>query len=129
MIFGATGQEIRGQLIAETSIQAAIALVIAVLLIKGCLPAFNRFMKADLVLSDLVEGISGGLMLILLVIVILGPSLYIFSRIGKNSLNDMMKTGLVQRPKLVTGMVVAQFVISVVLVVMVLGIAQQMDPH
>ena len=118
MIFGATGQEIRGQLIAETSIQAAIALVIAVLLIKGCLPAFNRFMKADLVLSDLVEGISGGLMLILLVIVILGPSLYIFSRIGKNSLNDMMKTGLVQRPKLVTGMVVAQFVISVVLVVM-----------
>lgn len=66
-------------------------------------------------------------MLILLVIVILGPSLYIFSRIGKNSLNDMMKTGLVQRPKLVTGMVVAQFVISVVLVVMVLGIAQQMD--
>lgn len=30
MIFGATGQEIRGQLIAETSIQAAIALVIAV---------------------------------------------------------------------------------------------------
>ena len=78
MIFGATGQEIRGQLIAETSIQAAIALVIAVLLIKGCLPAFNRFMKADLVLSDLVEGISGGLMLILLVIVILGPSLYIF---------------------------------------------------
>ena len=127
MIFGATGQEIRGQLIAETSIQAAIALVIAVLLIKGCLPAFNRFMKADLVLSDLVEGISGGLMLILLVIVILGPSLYIFSRIGKNSLNDMMKTGLVQRPKLVTGMVVAQFVISVVLVVMVLGIAQQMD--
>ena len=111
MIFGATG----------------IALVIAVLLIKGCLPAFNRFMKADLVLSDLVEGISGGLMLILLVIVILGPSLYIFSRIGKNSLNDMMKTGLVQRPKLVTGMVVAQFVISVVLVVMVLGIAQQMD--
>lgn len=38
----------------------------------------------------------------------------------------MMKTGLVQRPKLVTGMVVAQFVISVVLVVMVLGIAQQM---
>ena len=64
MIFGATGQEIRGQLIAETSIQAAIALVIAVLLIKGCLPAFNRLMKADLVLSDLVEGISGGLMLI-----------------------------------------------------------------
>lgn len=35
-------------------------------------------MKADLVLSDLVEGISGRLMLILLVIVILGPSLYIF---------------------------------------------------
>lgn len=38
MIFGATGQEIRGQLIAETSIQAAIALVIAVLLIKGACP-------------------------------------------------------------------------------------------
>lgn len=126
MIFGATGQEIRGQLIAETSIQAAIALVIAVLLIKGCLPlsidyesrpGFERFGRRDF----------GRMMLILLVIVILGPSLYIFSRIGKNSLNDMMKTGLVQRPKLVTGMVVAQFVISVVLVVMVLGIAQQMD--
>ena len=126
MVFGATSAGIRMQLILETALQVVIAWGIALLLIWYILPGFNRFMNTDLQFVNLFAGFSWWVTLLLIAIIIVGPSLYIFYRLGGKSLNRALKEGVFQRARLVTGMVVVQFAISVVLLLTVLCIRQQM---
>lgn len=127
MVFGANSREMQIQLIAETALQVFLALGIAVLLIHYILPAFNRFMLSDLTLSSMLTGFSWWVLPLLLLSLIILPSVYIYFRIGRKSVNGMLRDGVIHRPKLVVGMVVAQFTISVVLLVLLFCMRQQMN--
>ncbi len=127
MVFGANSREMQIQLIAETALQVFLALGIAVLLIHYILPAFNRFMLSDLTLSSMLTGFSWWVLSLLLLSLIILPSVYIFFRIGRKSVNGMMRDGTIHRPKLVVGMVVIQFAVSVVLLVVLFCMRQQMN--
>lgn len=58
---------------------------------------------------------------------ILFPSLYIFSRLGEEHLSRILKQEYSRRPRLVTSMVVAQFAVSIVLLLFVVNVHRQMD--
>lgn len=127
MVCGAGIGSMRLQLIIETFIQVFLAFGIALWLIYEILPLFNAFLEADLELSVVFYGPGRIVFLFLIVFLSLVPSLYIFSRLGKIQLSAVLKNELRRKSELVKGMVVAQFVISAVLVIVVLNIYRQME--
>ncbi len=127
MVFGASKRQMRLQLIVETAIQSAGALIIALVLIQVLLPGFNALFGAHLKMEVFGTGITPWVLAALLLAVIIGPSLYIFSRLGESQLSRVLKQEYSRRPRLVTGMVVAQFVVSIILLLFVANVHRQID--
>lgn len=127
MVFGASELQMRMQLLAETAMQTLLALGIALVLIWKMLPQFNLLFGARLVMSDFCTGITPWFLILLLSAVIFLPSLYIFSRLGQTHLTRILKQDYCRRPRLITGMVVAQFAVSIVLLLFVVNVYRQMD--
>lgn len=127
MVFGASKQEMKMQLIVETGMQTVLAAGIAGLLIWRLLPQFNALFGARLILPDFFEGFTPWLLVGILLAVICLPSLYIFSRLGENQLSRLLKQEYSQRSRLVTGMVVGQFTVSIVLLLLVVNVHRQVD--
>lgn len=127
MVFGASKRQMRMQLTTETGIQAMLALGVALLLIWKLLPQFNALFEAHLVMADFFSGITPWLLSVILLIVIVLPSWYIFSHLGENQLSRILKQEYSRRPRLVTSMVVAQFVVSIVLLLFVVNVHRQID--
>lgn len=126
MVFGATKREMQLLVILETAMQVVLAFGIALAIIYSILPSFNLFMSSQLTLYDLLQGRSLGCIIVLLVLVTVMPSLYIFFKLGQTSLCSMLKQEYRQHAGLITGMVIAQFFVSLVLLIMVLNINNQM---
>lgn len=127
MVCGALVGSMRLQLITETFIQVVLSFGIAVWLIYEILPVFNAFLGADLSLSAVFYGPARIVFLLLIVVLSVGPSFYIFSRLGKIQLSAVLKNETQRKSELIKGMVVAQFVVSAVLVAVVLNIHRQME--
>lgn len=127
MVFGASKRQMQGQLMAETGMQALLALGIALLLIWKLLPSFNALFGARLTMDAFYIGITPWLLLVILLVVVVLPSWYIFSHLGEKRLSRILKQEYSHRPRLVTGMVVAQFVVSIVLLLFVVNVHRQID--
>lgn len=127
LVLGATRGGMQGALILETGIQVVFAFLVAVGLLYMVLPQFNGFMTAQLTLGDFFQGKILLVIISLLIAVTVLPSLYIFSRLETASLGDILKQEYRQRSELITGMVVAQFVVAFVLMITMLNIRQQME--
>lgn len=127
MVFGASGKQMRWQLLIETGMQVTVAFGVALLVIYQLLPQFNALFSARLHMSDFISGIIplmlGGILLVVTVL----PSLYIFSRLGRMQLTRILKQEYSRRSRLTTGMVVIQFAVSIVLLIFVMNIHRQMD--
>lgn len=126
MVFGATKREMQLLVILETAMQVVLAFGIALAIIYSILPSFNLFMSSQLTLHDLLQGWSLWCIIVLLVLVTVMPSLYIFFKLGQTSLCSMLKQEYRQHAGLITGMVIAQFFVSLVLLITVLNINNQM---
>lgn len=127
LVLGATRRGVQGTLILETGMQVVFAFLVAVGVLYLVLPRFNGFMNAQLMLGDFFQGETLCMIIFLLVGVTILPSLYIFSKLEKASLSNILKQECRQRSELITGMVVAQFVVSLVLMIVMLNIRQQME--
>lgn len=127
IVFGACRSELQWTLIMETGIQVLFAFLISLGLLSRILPVFNSLVNARLGLDDLFSGGTLWAMVFLLIVVTLLPSLYIFSRLRSASLSLILKQQTHRRSDLINGMVVAQFVVSIVLLILMLNIRQQMN--
>lgn len=127
MVCGAAVGSMRLQLVAETFMQVLFSLAVSLGLIYEILPMFNAFLGADLSLSDLFYGPAPLVFLLLIGILSLLPSFYIFSRLGKIRLSAVLKNEGGRKPELIKGLVVAQFVVATVLTIVVLNIHRQME--
>lgn len=127
MVFGASKQQMRMQLIVETAIQTIAALGVSLLLIWKLLPGFNALFGSRLEMGTFGTGITPWVLALLLLVVIVVPSLYIFSRLGESQLSRILKQEYSRRPRLVTGMVVAQFTVAIVLLLFVVNVYRQID--
>lgn len=126
MVFGASRRAMRMQLTVETGCQVLLSLCMALLLIYKILPEFNSVMNARLQFSDLFSGATLSVWCILLSMIIILPSAYIFPRLSEIQLHKILKQDNNRKSRLVTGMVVAQFVISIVLLIFVVDVHRQM---
>lgn len=127
VVFGATKLEMQMSLIVETGMQVLVAFLISLGFLYQVLPLFNGFMDSRLTLSDLFQGETLLAVLVLLGMVTVLPSLYIFSRLGRVPLANILKQDRQQRSGLITGMVITQFVVSLVLLITMLNVRQQME--
>lgn len=127
MVFGASKGQMRMQLLLETSMQAILALALALVCVWNLLPRFNALFESRLMLEDLYTGTALWILGVLLLLIIILPSLYIFSRLGESRLGKILKQEYSCRPRLITGMVVAQFAVSIVLLLFMVNVHQQMD--
>lgn len=127
MAFGASKQQMRTQLMVETALQVFFSVGIAFILIYQLLPQFNGLFGARLFFSDFFTGATPWILAGLLGLVIIIPTLYIFSRLGESQLSRILKQEYGKRSRLITGMVVAQFAISIVLLIFVVNVQRQMN--
>lgn len=127
MVFGASKRQMQFQLIVETAMLVGFSLIAALLLIERILPSFNTLFGARLTMPDFWAGITPVLLGILLLAVIFLPALYIFSHLGETRLSRILKQEYRRRPRLVTGMVIAQFSVSIVLLLFIANVQRQMD--
>lgn len=127
LVYGASRDQIYMQLVAEMGLQVVISFGVAILFIYKILPVFNEFMGSGLHLATLFSGATFWIVLLLLAVLIVLPSFYIFSKLNAVSLNNILKQEHRSRSELITGMVVAQFAVSAVLLILVLNIRNQMD--
>lgn len=127
LIHGASKQEIRIQVIQETSLQVGVAFCISLVAIYVLLPTFNSFMNARLSVGDLFNGQTFVVLIGLLGIVVLLPSLYIIVKLERMPLGSIMKKESLRHSRMVAGMVIVQFTISVVLLLFQTTIGRQMD--
>lgn len=127
LIFGASRREIRMQLILDTFMQCLIALGIAIILIYRFVPVFNTYVGADLQPADLFTGSYWMVYALLILLITVLPSFYIFYKLGKVELNQIVKQEYKGRTRLITGIVITQFTVSAVLLIVMLNIRQQMN--
>ena len=127
MVFGASRRQMKTQLMIETTLQVLFAVGVAFILIYQFLPQFNGLFEARLLFSDFFTGATPWVLLGLLALVIVLPTLYIFSRLGESQLSRILKQEYGKRSRLITGMVVVQFAISIVLLIFTVNVQRQMD--
>lgn len=126
-IFGASKWSVRWQTVMDTALLVGISLCIAVMFIAVLLPQFNGFMDSTIKLGDLFTGYNLLAMSAVLVTLIALPSLYILLRIEIASPMENFKNPEGRSIKMSGVMVVLQFVISIVLVVVSINIARQIN--
>ena len=127
LIHGASKQEIRTQVIQETTLQVLFAFGVSLAIIYILLPTFNTFMESQLSLRDLFHPHTLLVLLFILASVILLPSIYIIVKLEKVSLSEILKKEALHHSRLVAGIVILQFSISIILLIFLTTIQRQMD--
>lgn len=126
-IFGATKWSVRLQTVLDTTLLVLVSFGVALLVMNAILPQFNSFMDSDITIADIFAGVNALYITGLLAVLILLPSLYILLKIEVSSPMETFKNPMGKSVKISSIMVIAQFVISVVLIVVSLNISRQMN--
>ncbi len=116
-ILGANQDQLRLQLFSETFLAVVTAFLLALGFVILLIPAFNSLFGAHISVAFLAskEVLSGYAILILLLTVI--PSSYLFLRIGRSPLSHLFKTNNPHfKTRIANGMVTLQFTFSIVLI-------------
>ena len=117
-ILGAGKKQLRIQLLSETFLAVLIGFLLSVILVIFLAPVFNSLFSAHISPTFLTNRmvIIGYFILLILLTVI--PSLYLFLRVNKNQFLHFLKNDGPRCKVLVTnGMVVLQFTVSIILIV------------
>lgn len=126
-IFGASAWSVRWQTVLDTTLLVAISFGLALAFINALLPQFNAFMDSTIMLSDIFSLNNMLFIVSLLLVLIILPSAYILMRIEVSSPMETFKNPMGRSIRISSMMVIAQFVISIVLVAVGLNISRQMN--
>lgn len=126
-IMGASRWSVRMQTVLDTAMQVLLAFLFALGLMQVLLPAFNGFMDTRLSLGTLLEGPNIAALGTLLVLVITLSSLFVLLKIESGGVLRAFKNPGGSKMRFARTMVIAQFVVSVVLVGVSLCVTRQMD--
>lgn len=124
-IMGASIWGVRAQILADTTFNVLVAVLGVAILMPPSLDTFNSFMNSNLGMSDFFESNNVFYFVALILILILLPSMYLIIKMEiLRPLETFMNPNM-GRGKVVRTMVIAQFTISVVLIVVGVNIARQ----
>lgn len=126
-IFGASKWAVRWQTVLDTALLTLISLGIALLVINAVLSQFNSFMGCEIHLGEIFEPTNFLTIIALVALLIFLPSSYILLKIEVNSPMETLKNPLGRNARISSVMVIAQFVISVVLITVGINISRQMN--
>lgn len=127
-IMGASSWSVRWQTVLDTAMQVVVAMVLSLCMMVYILPSFNSFMESNLTLWNLFEPTNLLAVLSLLVVVVSLPSVFVIYKLEtSNPLITFKSTTSAGRMGFVRTMVIAQFVVSVVLVTVSLTVVRQMN--
>lgn len=126
-IFGASARQVRRATIADTALLVLLSFGVALIFMHVLLPQFNGFMDSKLTLLNLFAGYNWAIIAALLALIIALSSIYILVRIEVKSPLESLKNPMGRGLKVSSIMVVAQFIISVVLVAVSINISRQMN--
>lgn len=126
-IFGASKWAVRWQTVLDTTLLVALCFGLALVFIDSFTEQFNGFMQSKITLFDIFIWPNIVVVLGLLVVLIMLPCLYILARIEVSSPMETFKNPMGRKAQISSIMVVAQLVISIVLITVSINIARQMD--
>ncbi len=126
-IMGASKWSVRAQTLLDTTLQVALGFAIALVVIDSILPAFNTFMESRLAMNDLFAGANPWVLLGLLVLITVLSSVFVIVKLESSSVLLSFKAPSAGKMAFTRVMVVAQFVVSVVLVSVALNITRQIN--
>lgn len=126
-IFGAGKAQVRWHTVMDTLLLVVLSFGVALIFIHTLLPQFNGFMECNITLRDLIAPANLAVILGLLLLVVLLSSIYILVRIDVKSPLESLKNPTGKSMRISGIMVVAQFVISVVLIAVSINISRQIN--
>lgn len=126
-IFGASKKQVRWHAVLDTLFLVVVSFGVAVVFIHTLLPQFNGFMDSSVKLSDILQPINLVVIVGLLLLIIALSSTYILVRIETKDLLRNLKNPIGKSMRTSGIMVVAQFVISVILIAVSINISRQID--
>ena len=128
-VIGANKKQLILQFIGESFIVTAVSFLFALMVVWFALPSFNHFVNRDLSLNLINNFQFVGWLLALFVLVGIFAGLYpalVVSSFGSSALLKGKAQGL-KRSKFRSAMIIAQFAISVILIIVTLTIKGQMN--
>lgn len=126
-IFGASKWAVRWQTVLDTTMLVLLSFAVALLVLNAISGQFNAFMDCNISVADLLDVRNLMTIVALLATLILLPSLYILIKIEVSSPMETFKNPLGKNVRISSMMVIAQFVISVVLIAVSINISRQMN--
>lgn len=127
LIFGATKWQVRRQTVLDTALLVMLSFGLSLLIITAITEQFNAFMDSNISLFDLLDWMNLASLGSLLLVLILLPSIYILVKIEVRRPMETFKNPMGRNIRISSVMVVAQFAISVVMIVFCFNIVRQMN--
>jgi len=117
-IIGATNKQLQLQIISETFIAVLTSFILSLGVIGLILPLFNNMFNGHLTMYTFLDINVLLVSFVLIIILTLVPSLFLFSNLIKNSNVHLEKTKISKlKPQIVKSIVIVQFTISIILMV------------
>lgn len=126
-IFGASAREVRWQTVLDTALLVLFCFALSLVVIDALVPQFNAFMDSRVAVTEMFEACNVLVVIGLLLMLVFLPSFYILWKIGTRSAIESLKNTAGRALNISSVLVVAQFAISVVLMVVGWNIARQMN--
>jgi len=115
---GATNKQLQLQIISETFIAVLISFILSFGIIGLILPMFNNMFNGHLTMYTFLDINVLLVSVVLIIILTLVPSLFLFSNLIKNHTVNLEKTKISEsKPQVVKSVVIVQFTISIILMV------------
>lgn len=126
-VFGATKQSLGFMLLLETKLQVLIGLLLSCLAIRFLLPHFNRMMEAEMKFDFLLDPTLLLVMAALVITMVVLPVLYILWMMSGQKMAEVVKgRGRLRKSGLTRASVIAQFSVSIVLLIVGFNVQRQM---
>lgn len=125
-IMGASRWNVRWQTVLDTTLLVLFSFGLAVMLLQAVLPPFNSVMNTRLTLGMLLEGPNVAAIGSLLLLVVALSSLFVLLKIESGGLLNAFRNPGGSKLRIARILVIAQFVVSVVLVAVSLCVSRQM---
>lgn len=115
---GATNKQLQLQIISETFIAVLTSFILSFGIIGLILPMFNNMFNSHLTMYTFLDINVLLVSIVLIIILTLVPSLFLFSNLIKNSTVNLEKTKISEsKPQVVKSVVIVQFTVSIILMV------------
>lgn len=126
-IMGATRWSVRWQTVLDVFLSVAVSLGLALCVMAYILPPFNGFMLSDVTVAKIFEPLNLAAVFTLLFVVVSLPALFVIIKLERANPLESFRAPSVGRMNFVRTMVIAQFVVSVVLITVSITVVRQMN--